>query len=152
MHRYSWRIFSTVSHDYNFRSCVREQNAMETKCTMPWHDENLGHWVILFTIIFLHNFYLNFVNLLCLSMDQNWCFSGFEHCSHMEQYDKFEKLSFSLAKNDKTFIENTTNCLYPCTYLEYRIASKEVVNMPGGDGFAISYGSLAVAVRKEVTN
>ena len=85
-------------------------------------------------------------------MDQNWYFSGFEHCSHLEQYVKFENLSFSLAKNDKIFIENTTNCLYPCTYLEYRIASKELVNMPGRNGFAISYGSLAVTVRKEVTN
>ena len=78
--------------------------------------------------------------------------SGFEKCSRLEQFDKFEMFSYWLAKNDKNFIENATDCLFPCTYLEYKIASKDVVNMPGVNGIAVPYGSLAVIVKREVAS
>ena len=67
----------------------------------------------------------------------------------MEQFEKYESLYFDLSKKDRYFIENTTGCLHPCSYPEYRIGDKKIYNV-GGFGFWISYGSLAITVEKEV--
>ena len=73
-----------------------------------------------------------------------------EVCSDMEQFEKYESLYFDLSKKDRYFIENTTGCLYPCSYPEYRIGDRKIYNKMGGFGFCISYGSVAVNVKKEV--
>ena len=67
----------------------------------------------------------------------------------MDQFEKYEDLYFNLAKKDQCFIEDTTGCLYPCSYPEYRVADKKFYNM-GTFGLYISYGSVAVTVKKEV--
>ena len=68
----------------------------------------------------------------------------------MEQFEKYESLYFDLAKKDRCFIENTTGCLYPCSYPEYKVAERRLYHNMGGSGFWISYGSLAITVEKEV--
>ena len=68
----------------------------------------------------------------------------------MEQFEMYERLYFDLAKKDRCFIENTTRCLYPCSYPEYRIGDKKIYSKMGGFGFWISYGSVTVTVKKEV--
>ena len=67
----------------------------------------------------------------------------------MDQFEKYESLYFNLSKKDQYFIEDTTGCLYPCSYPEYRVGAKKVFNL-GSFGLYISYGSLAVTVKKEV--
>ena len=67
----------------------------------------------------------------------------------MDQFEKYESLYFDLSKKDQSFIEDTTGCLYPCSYPEYRVGDKKVYNM-GTFGLYISYGSVAVTVKKEV--
>ena len=67
----------------------------------------------------------------------------------MDQFENYESLYFNLSKKDQCFIEDTTGCLYPCSYPEYRIGDKKVYNM-GTFGLYISYGSVAVTVKKEV--
>ena len=67
----------------------------------------------------------------------------------MAQFKKYESLYFKLSKKDQCFIEDTTGCLYPCSYPEYIIGDKKVYNM-GTFGLYISYGSVAVTVKKEV--
>ena len=67
----------------------------------------------------------------------------------MAQFEKYESLYFNLSKKDQCFIEDTTGCLYPCSYPEYIIGAKKVYNM-GTFGLYISYGSVAVTVKKEV--
>ena len=73
-----------------------------------------------------------------------------EVCSDMGQFEKYENLYINLAMKDRYSIENTTGCLYPCSYPEYRIGDKGIFNKMGGFGFWISYGSVAVTVKKEV--
>ena len=68
----------------------------------------------------------------------------------MEQFEKYESLYINLAMKDRYSIENTTGCLYPCSYPEYRIGDKRLYNNLGKSGFWIAYGSLAVTVKKEV--
>ena len=68
----------------------------------------------------------------------------------MEQFEKYESLYFDLSKKDRYFIENTTGCLHPCSYPEYKIGDKGIYNKMGGFGFWISYGSVTVTVKKEV--
>ena len=41
-------------------------------------------------------------------------------CSNIREYEEFEALYKDLSLKDKDFIENTSGCLFPCTYLEYR--------------------------------
>ena len=41
-------------------------------------------------------------------------------CSNIMEFEEFEGLYKDLSLKDKDFIEGTTGCLYPCTYLEYR--------------------------------
>ena len=67
----------------------------------------------------------------------------------MDQFENYESLYFNLAKKDQCFIEDTTGCLYPCSYPEYIVGAKKVFNF-GTFGLYISYGSLAVTVKKEV--
>ena len=67
----------------------------------------------------------------------------------MDQFEKYENLYYDLAKKDLCFIEDTTGCLYPCSYPEYRVVDKKLYNM-GTFGLYISYGSVAVTVKKEV--
>ena len=74
---------------------------------------------------------------------------GQEVCSNMDQFEKYESLYFNLSKKDQYFIEDTTGCLYPCSYPEYRVGDKKVFNM-GTFGLYISYGSVTVTVKKEV--
>ena len=47
----------------------------------------------------------------------------------MDQFEEYERLYFDLAKKDKCHVENTTGCLYPCSYHEYRVADKQVKNI-----------------------
>ena len=42
-------------------------------------------------------------------------------CESLEQFDRFENISFDLVKKDKEFMEKTTGCLYPCNYMEYKV-------------------------------
>ena len=44
----------------------------------------------------------------------------------MDQFEKYESLYWDLAKKDKCHVENTTGCLYPCSFHEYRVADKQV--------------------------
>ena len=72
---------------------------------------------------------------------------GHKTCSMMEQYDKFENLSAEVAIGDKNSIERSSGCLYPCSYLEY----KEVKEQHIAHGVGFYYGSVAVNVKKEVS-
>ena len=47
----------------------------------------------------------------------------------MDQFEKYESLYWDLAKKDKCHVENTTGCLYPCSYHEYGVADKQVRNI-----------------------
>ena len=67
----------------------------------------------------------------------------------MDQFEKFESLYFYLSKRDRQFVEDTTGCLYPCSYPEFRIVAEKIYNY-GRFGVFISYGSVAVTVKKEV--
>ena len=49
-------------------------------------------------------------------------------CSNIREYEEFEALYKDLSLKDKDFIESTSGCLFPCTYLEYRSTPKEMVN------------------------
>jgi len=51
---------------------------------------------------------------------------GLDVCSNMDEFVKYENLYYNLGTKDKFFVENTTGCLYPCSYHEYRIAHKQV--------------------------
>ena len=73
-----------------------------------------------------------------------------EVCSDMGQFEKYENLYINLAMKDRYSIENTTGCLYPCSYPEYKIAERRLYHNMGGSGFWISFGSLAITVKKEV--
>ena len=61
----------------------------------------------------------------------------------------YEELYLNLSIYDLHDTEDKTGCLHPCSYNEYQIAEKEVHH-----GFAfglyITYGTLAVTVKKEV--
>ena len=67
----------------------------------------------------------------------------------MDQFEKYENLYFNISKKDQRFIEDTTGCLYPCSYPEYRIVTESIYN-DGMFGFFFSYGSVAVTVKREV--
>lgn len=54
----------------------------------------------------------------------------------------------NLSKKDKSYIVDTTGCLYPCNYLEYRVGSKRTTNV-GQFGLWITYGSVATTVERE---
>ena len=77
--------------------------------------------------------------------------AGLDLCSTMDQFEKYEILYFNLSKKDQYFIEDTTGCLYPCSYPEYRVVDEKLYNM-GTFGLYISYGSVAVTVKEEVTS
>ena len=49
-------------------------------------------------------------------------FEGLDVCSSLEQLDSYENISLPLATKDKQYIEETTGCLYPCTWLEYKVS------------------------------
>ena len=48
-------------------------------------------------------------------------FGGLEACASMNQFNKYEDLSYGLAKNDKEYMEEKTSCMYPCEYIEYKV-------------------------------
>ena len=75
--------------------------------------------------------------------------SGVDVCSKMTQFKMYEELYFSYAYNELRFTEDETGCLHPCSYYEYEIANKQVHHL-GGFGLYISYGTLAVTVKREV--
>ena len=69
----------------------------------------------------------------------------------MEQFKKYEELYFYLNYNELRHTENKTGCLHPCSYNEYQIADKQVhYGVQDGVGLFISYGTLAVTVKREV--
>ena len=69
----------------------------------------------------------------------------------MDQFGQYESLYFNLSKKDESFIENSTRCLFPCSYPEYRVADKSLYNT-GTFGLFITFGSVAVTVKEEVTS
>ena len=69
----------------------------------------------------------------------------------MEQYDKFENLSAEIAIGDKSSIERSTGCLYPCSYLEYKEVKEQHIAHGNLHGVGFYYGSVAVNVKKEVS-
>ena len=69
----------------------------------------------------------------------------------MEQYDKFENLSAEIAIGDKNAIARSTGCLYPCSYLEYKEVEMQHIAHGNMHGVGFYYGSVAVNVKKEVS-
>ena len=69
----------------------------------------------------------------------------------MEQYDKFENLSAEIAIGDKNSIGRLTGCLYPCSYLEYKEVKEQHYAHWNLHGVGFYYGSVAVNVKKEVS-
>ena len=53
----------------------------------------------------------------------NCLLQGLDICASMDQFERYENLSISLALKDKQFMEETSGCLYPCTYMEYKVWS-----------------------------
>lgn len=88
------------------------------------------------------------VNIIIENCSRKHFFSGFEDCSNIDQFDKIENLYMNLSKKDKFYIVNSTGCLYPCNYLEYRVGSKRTTNV-GQFGLWITFGSVATTVEKE---
>ena len=88
------------------------------------------------------------VNIIIGNCSRKHFFSGFEDCSNIDQFDKIENLYMNLSKKDKFYIVNSTGCLYPCNYLEYRVGSKRTTNV-GQFGLWITFGSVATTVEKE---
>ena len=76
---------------------------------------------------------------------------GHKTCSMMEQYDKFENFSAEIAIGDKNSIERSTGCLYPCSYLEYKEVEMQHIAHGNMHGVGFYYGSVAVNVKKEVS-
>ena len=69
----------------------------------------------------------------------------------MAQFKMYEQLYFSFNFNELRYTENKTGCLHPCSYYEYEIADKQVHDIEEGSfGLFISYGTLAVTVKREV--
>ena len=75
-------------------------------------------------------------------------FAGLDTCSRLEQYYDFEQRYWNLAFGNKQFIEKITGCLTPCTYNEYKVATKRPMTF-GKFGLFLSYGSTDTTVRKE---
>ena len=75
-------------------------------------------------------------------------YPGFQDCSSIEQFEKIENLYNDLSIKDEHFIVNTTGCLYPCNYLEYRVGSQETSSFKKF-GLWITYGSVATADERE---
>ena len=76
------------------------------------------------------------------------CLPGLPICSQLSQFEELENLYIQLAVNDRAKIEETTGCLYPCTYLEYRVGAKSTKNF-NKFGLMIAYGSVETIVLKE---
>ena len=66
----------------------------------------------------------------------------------MEQFDKFENISAEIVSGDKHFLEDFIGCLFPCSYLEYRVVEKKFLRE--GHGLGFYYGSVVVTVNTEV--
>ena len=47
---------------------------------------------------------------------------GLVVCSTIDQFDHYENITVPLSTKDKQYIEETTGCFYPCTYLEYKVS------------------------------
>ena len=75
-------------------------------------------------------------------------FSGLKDCTSIEEFDAIGDHYMNLSKKDKSYIVETTGCLYPCNYLEYRIGSKRTTNV-GQFGLWVTFGSVATTVEKE---
>ena len=67
----------------------------------------------------------------------------------MDQYTMFEDSYYQMAKGDRSTIEARTGCLFPCTYIEYRVGHTKQLPFQSS-GIWVSFGSLATIVRKEV--
>ena len=46
----------------------------------------------------------------------------------MDQFDHYENITLPLAAKGKQYIEETTGCLYPCTYFEYKVSVYYKIN------------------------
>ena len=128
---YSHIIFRNWSHfnfDYipklifspwifcSFKSCIKQSVRLKVGCKMPWdHEAVIGTCVIYWTRSLGVSLYFLFS---CFHF-QIALFPG-KVCSNISEYEEFETLYKDLSLKDKDFIEGTTGCLYPCTYLEYR--------------------------------
>ena len=75
-----------------------------------------------------------------------------ENCSRLQQFETFENETKQLGLMDRGYLEQTTGCLFPCLYTEYIVKGKRPIGGLDGFGLYITYGSLSVTVRKEVTN
>ena len=40
----------------------------------------------------------------------------------MDEFDHYENIALPLSTKDKHYIQGTTECLYPCTYVEYKVS------------------------------
>ena len=66
----------------------------------------------------------------------------------MSQYSLWNQLYSDLGDGDRENIETRTGCLYPCTFLEYRVAHTR--RRPNKvSALMISFGSMATTVRRE---
>ena len=74
-----------------------------------------------------------------------------ENCSRLQQFETFENETRQLGIMDRGYLEQTTGCLFPCSYTEYVVKGKRPLGGIDGFGLYITYGSLSVTVRKEVT-
>ena len=93
--------------------------------------------------LFASNFGLGVVSILIF-------FSGLKDCTSIEEFDVIGDHYMNLSKKDKSYIVETTGCLYPCNYLEYRIGSKRTTNV-GQFGLWVTFGSVATTVEKSST-
>ena len=73
-----------------------------------------------------------------------------ENCSRLQQFETFENETKQLGLMDRGYLEQTTGCLFPCSYTEYVVKGKKPISGLDGFGLYITYGSLSVTVRKEV--
>jgi len=69
-------------------------------------------------------------------------------CSDISEYEEFEKLFKDLSLKDKDFIEDSSGCLYPCKYLEYRVGDERSSSM-SKFGLWVVFGSLVTTVKEE---
>ena len=105
----------------SFKSCIKQSVRSKVGCKMPWEQEVVKGKIILKT----RSFYSEKSRTeshctLCFPVFTFLCpFLG-RVCSNISEYEEFEALYKDLSLKDKDFIEATTGCLYPCTYLEYR--------------------------------
>ena len=76
------------------------------------------------------------------------CIPGVPICSQLAEFEQHDNLYIQLAVKDRANMELTTGCLFPCTYLEYRLGAKAIKNF-NQFGLMIAYGTVETTVLKE---